>query len=151
MTTGERIKAARKKAGLTQAQLAEKLGVPFQSISQWERDTRKPKMETLAKIAEALGTSVSELYDVSDSPLMKALRNSMDQIANSAQGAASAAMRPLLYGNDVVSSEEDADPEPQHTDTETKLLSAFSRLNEEGQQKAVERVEELAEIPKYQK
>ena len=32
-----------------------------------------------------------------------------------------------------------------------KLVAAFSLLNEEGQQKAVERVEELTEIPKYQK
>ena len=31
------------------------------------------------------------------------------------------------------------------------LLTAFSQLNEEGQAKAVERVEELTEIPKYQK
>lgn len=31
------------------------------------------------------------------------------------------------------------------------LISAFELLNEEGQQKAVERVEELTEIPKYQK
>ena len=32
-----------------------------------------------------------------------------------------------------------------------KMNTAFDRLNEAGQQKAVERVEELAEIPKYQK
>lgn len=33
----------------------------------------------------------------------------------------------------------------------TTLESLFQKLNEEGQQKAVERVEELTEIPKYQK
>lgn len=31
------------------------------------------------------------------------------------------------------------------------LLTAFDQLNDEGQQKAVERVEELTEIPKYKK
>lgn len=31
------------------------------------------------------------------------------------------------------------------------LLEAFDQLNEDGQQKAVERVEELTEIPKYKK
>ena len=57
MTTGERIKAARKKAGMTQAELAEKLEIPFQSVSQWERDIRNPKKETLEKIAEKIGFS----------------------------------------------------------------------------------------------
>lgn len=54
MTVGERIKLARKKAGMTQADLAQKLGIPFQGVSQWERDIRNPKIETLRRIAEAL-------------------------------------------------------------------------------------------------
>lgn len=68
MTTGERIKAARKKAGMTQAELAAKLDVPFQSISQWERDIRKPKYETIEKIAHALGIIPSAIrgYYTSD-------------------------------------------------------------------------------------
>lgn len=63
MTTGQRIKAARQQAGLTQTELADKLGIPFQSISQWERDTRKPKQETLLKIAKALGVHLRDLAD----------------------------------------------------------------------------------------
>lgn len=55
MTTGQRIKEARKNAKMTQAELAGKLGVPYQSVSQWERDTRNPKYETLKKIADAIG------------------------------------------------------------------------------------------------
>ncbi len=65
MTVGERIKEARKKANMTQNELAQKMGIPFQSISQWERDLRKPKYETLARIASALGCNVSELTDAS--------------------------------------------------------------------------------------
>ena len=42
---------------MTQAELAEKLDVPFQSISQWERDIRNPKYETIEKIAHALGVA----------------------------------------------------------------------------------------------
>lgn len=61
MTVGERIRSARKAAGLTQAQLAKKLGVPYQSVGQWERGTRNPKYETLERIAAALETSASEL------------------------------------------------------------------------------------------
>lgn len=54
MTKGERIKAARERRGLTQSALAEKMGIPYQSISQWERNVRNPKYETVKKIAAAL-------------------------------------------------------------------------------------------------
>lgn len=39
----------------------------------------------------------------------------------------------------------------QFTKEEASIVSKFNRLNPEGQKKAVERVEELTEIPKYQK
>ena len=61
MTTGQLIKAARKKAGLTQLELAQKLKVPFQSVSQWERDLRNPKPETIEKIANAIGVDYMDL------------------------------------------------------------------------------------------
>lgn len=54
MTVGEKIKSARKKAGLTQKQLGERLGITFQSVAQWETGKRIPKIETLQKIADAL-------------------------------------------------------------------------------------------------
>lgn len=54
MTIGQKIKATRKNAGLTQKELAQKMGLSFQSIAQWENDLRKPKIETLKKIADAL-------------------------------------------------------------------------------------------------
>ncbi|MCI8397939.1 MAG: helix-turn-helix domain-containing protein [Oscillibacter sp.] len=62
-TTGQLIKAARKKAGMTQAELASKLGVPYQSVSQWERDTRNPKYGTIKRIAAALGIDPYSIMD----------------------------------------------------------------------------------------
>lgn len=61
MTIGERIKEFRLKAGLTQSELAEKLGIPYQSIGQWERGLRSPKIETLQKIADALNVPLGVL------------------------------------------------------------------------------------------
>lgn len=61
MTTGQRIKAARKAAGLTQKELGKKLGVAYQTFAQWENDLRNPKMETLERIADALDISVDYL------------------------------------------------------------------------------------------
>ena len=66
MTTGQRIKAARKKAGLTQKELGERMGQSFQSIAQWENDLRNPKLETLQRIANALEVSIYELIDGDD-------------------------------------------------------------------------------------
>lgn len=51
---GERIKAARKNAGLTQKELGDILGVSFQAIAQWETGKRNPKMTTLWRLSEAL-------------------------------------------------------------------------------------------------
>ena len=61
MTRGERIRAARKKAGMTQGELAKRLNISFQSVAQWENDLRNPKLETLQKIASVLGVPLSQL------------------------------------------------------------------------------------------
>ncbi len=61
MTTGQRIKAARIKAGLTQKELGKRLGVAYQTLAQWENDLRKPKYETIQRILDALGISFPEL------------------------------------------------------------------------------------------
>lgn len=68
-SVAEKIKSAREKAGLTQAQLAEKIGTTPQNISQYERGIRNPKYDTLEKIARAVGVKADffhkNLYDVS--------------------------------------------------------------------------------------
>lgn len=61
MTTGERIRAARKAAGLTQLQVTERLGAGSVTVTQWERNKREPKISTLKRIAEAIGCPLSDL------------------------------------------------------------------------------------------
>ena len=51
----ELLKSARLKAGLTQAQLAEKIGVPKSTYCNWEQGTREPNVLKLKQIARALG------------------------------------------------------------------------------------------------
>lgn len=63
MKTSEKIRQARKNAGLTQKQLATKLGFTAQNLAQYETGKRQPKFETLNKIADALDADVWELYD----------------------------------------------------------------------------------------
>lgn len=54
-TVGSRIKHARERAGLTQAELGERLGVDQTYVSRWERDEITPRGSTRLKIANALG------------------------------------------------------------------------------------------------
>ena len=53
-----RIKELRKSKGLTQAELAAKLGVTRQAVSLYEKGQRKPKIETWKKLADYFGVSV---------------------------------------------------------------------------------------------
>lgn len=63
MGIGENIAKRRKAAGLTQADLAGRLGVSFQAVSCWERDEYQPETERLPDIADALGVAVGALFE----------------------------------------------------------------------------------------
>ena len=62
MTTGQLIRAARKRAGLTQKELGNKLKISYVNISQLENDQRAPGFETIQRIAAALGCDPYSLY-----------------------------------------------------------------------------------------
>lgn len=55
------IAAARKKAGLTQTQLARKVGVPQSMISRIERNPDRTTVRTIKRIAKALNVDVAAL------------------------------------------------------------------------------------------
>ncbi len=46
---------------MTQAQLAEKMGVTDKAVSKWERDLSCPDINSIPKLAEILGTTVEQL------------------------------------------------------------------------------------------
>lgn len=59
LAIAHKLGVAREKAGLSQAQLAEKLGTDQASISRIERGQRNITLETLAKLAKVLGLKVT--------------------------------------------------------------------------------------------
>lgn len=59
------ITAARMAAGLTQGQLAEKIGCTQKDVSRWERGVYSPRIDALVKMAGALGCSLEDLVDKS--------------------------------------------------------------------------------------
>lgn len=58
------IKLARKKKGLTQAELGAILGVTFNTVSGYETGRAVPDVNTLAMIAQALDTTVNALMSI---------------------------------------------------------------------------------------
>lgn len=63
MKIGNNIKLYRKKKGLTQKQLAEKIGTTDSAITRYESNSREPSIEIITKIAKALNISINELLD----------------------------------------------------------------------------------------
>ena len=60
-TFGQRFQRLRKEAGLTQEEVAEKVGITPQGVSKWENDLSSPDINILVKLAEISGVSVEEL------------------------------------------------------------------------------------------
>ena len=61
--TGAMIKELREKKQLTQAELAERLGISYQAVSSWERGATMPDISKLKELSRALGTTVDALLD----------------------------------------------------------------------------------------
>lgn len=74
MTIGESIRKIRKSNKITQAQLADRLGVSASMIGQYETGVRNPKLSTLASIADALNVSIADIC--SNTSYMESLTDS---------------------------------------------------------------------------
>ena len=120
MNTGSKIRSSRTKKGLTQIQLAERAGVSVNTIRLYEGNKVEPKIVTLRKIACALGVYVGDLVDAQEWKQLN-LSHAWD----------------------------DFDSTPK-TNVQLEISAALGKLNDEGQAKALERVKELTEIPRYQ-
>lgn len=66
-TFGNMIAALRKENGMTQLELAEKMGVTDKAVSKWERDLSLPDVSSFPKLAEIFDVSVDELMQVKSS------------------------------------------------------------------------------------
>lgn len=63
-TFGMMIAELRKGHGMTQLELAEKMGVTDKAVSKWERDLSCPDINSLPKLAELFDVSVDELMQL---------------------------------------------------------------------------------------
>lgn len=79
---GDAIRRERKKAGLNQGELAERLDVTRSLIGQYERGVRNPKPSTIQRIADALGVPFTALAPVSADQTPEEKAAAVDQLIN---------------------------------------------------------------------
>lgn len=63
MTIGENIKRLREAQGMTQAQLADVLGITDKAVSTWENNVKTPRMGTIQKLADFFGVPKSRIIE----------------------------------------------------------------------------------------
>ena len=83
-TLGMMISSLRKEKGMTQLELAEKMGVTDKAVSKWERDLSFPDINSIPKLAEVFGVSVDELMQVKTDTKENKTQNKIEEIVNTA-------------------------------------------------------------------
>lgn len=124
MTEGDLIKSARKAAHLTQKELAKKSGLAVVTIQQYERNLRRPRLDSIIKIANALNIPPETLF----STISIGVMTEYD-------------IEKLDYLNPGIFSDGNL----------KRITELFELLNCKGQDKAIDQVELLTQIPAYRK
>ncbi len=138
MKIGERIKQIRIGKGLKSYELANKIGVSPSMLSQWENGKEPSSILTLKKIADALGVSVNDLIGISDFYLDFEIRSEIiDELFEN------------IAVNDLENVAEFLNEDKSPISRASKIIKSYLELNAAGREKAVERIEELTEIPRY--
>jgi len=158
MTISNRIIKARKKANITQKELGHRMGISEASISQYESGKRKPKYDTLQRIAAALNININELLvdgniniSTDVNPRWLELKDKLDngtatneeyleykEIFKKASSLSSNSMKSII---DTLLDYQIKSDEP--------IIMYYHRLNHEGRKEAVKRVRELSLINEY--
>lgn len=129
-TFAERIKMLRIRSGLTQQQVAESIGTTKSTISKYEHGLRKVNNEHLCKMAEIYEVDPLYLF------LGKTEKEFQDGLEKEIQQHEKEEKE---YWSEILLD-----------DNFKKMKELLEMLNGEGVRKAIERVEELTEIPRYQ-
>lgn len=173
---GENIKTARIKMGMTQEELAIAANTTKAAISRYELGKREPKVDMIVKIADILNVSVGYLQGretIQTQAILDAMRMKDYATAEKLIGLPAGSIVPIPENEQTAIDTQLAQAQHEKEITLNKLrlyfrvkfdhlseqdylsikalIDNFSQLNPEGQQKAIERIEELTEIPKYKK
>lgn len=124
---GQNIKKIRKSKGLSQKELADLVNVSQSAIYYYESGKREIKWDMILKIAVALKTPLDQFVEVKETEEKVINQPSLQEIVKN---------QTIVKTNNKYFQ---------------KLTNLFARLNETGQQKAVEQIELLTKIQEYKK
>ena len=91
-TLGMMISSLRKEKGMTQLQLAEKMGVTDKAVSKWERDLSMPDLNSIPKLAEIFEISVDDLMQMKTDTKENRSQNKVDGIMDTVRKGIGIAM-----------------------------------------------------------
>lgn len=91
-TFGQIVSELRKEKGMTQLELAEKMGVTDKAVSKWERDLSFPDVNSIPKLAEIFDVSVNDLIQAKTSEKNPPLSNRIGEIIDTCLKAVALAM-----------------------------------------------------------
>lgn len=143
-TIGERIKAFRLVRGMTQKELGTRMGVDQSTVRKYESGKLNPKIETVKKIADALGVDAWTLVDPAvarESAAVELPAGLPDETRAELEQMAQERAQVLAFAK------LDGEREQKLLD---RIVKDFQYLNDAGQVTAAERVHELTEIKRYQ-
>ena len=139
----KKLRQRRKEAGLTQAELAEKIEVSTMSIRRYEAGERVIPTETVIAIAKALNVPWFDLYEDGSIVIIDGEEYTIHNgVAHGTFFLGSDTTVKTTYGQLITL--------PTGS-IEARVLVSLENLNDKGKYVAAERVEELAKIPDYQK
>lgn len=149
--TGEKIKAYRKKAGLTQYDMAEELNISDTSYRKYEKGEVIPSLETLYRLANYFAVNPRLFVNpeirgksrlVFSADYEKEYNESYDILYSALESFLSIQPPAKKYENDL-----DEDQNDQYI----RFLLLYDRLNKTGQQEALKRLEEMTKLDEYKK
>lgn len=164
-TIGQKIKRMRLEKGLTQKDLAALLGTSQQNLAQYEKDKRRPKIETVRKIAKALDVYIGDLIDDWSIYPKKDIMSDLESNAATEKPPVNTTysssrfnvknyqnlLYSLRYSDEEMKNAVDYVKNAIPAERLTLFTQYFNLLNDFGKERAVEYTRLLSSVPEYQK
>lgn len=103
---GAQIQMLRKQHGISQEELAARVGIDAKSLSRIERGVHYPSLDTLEKIQIELNVEMKDFFDFTGSESVQEMRNFLIKVANKSDETTlkeiTAAVRQILSKNQII-------------------------------------------------
>lgn len=130
MTIGERLRLTRQQTGMTQKQVADACGMADSAIRKYESGTQKPKVETIERLAAALGVTPTYLIGY-DEKIIRPEQYTPEQLDEFRTGAWEAYQQHIA----------------ETTGPRARISAAVDQMTPEGQGRVADYAEDI--LPRY--